>query len=84
MYVFSLQYLNDIGNRFETVDDHEEIYSSIHQSSGPSLLTRSDKIDMTGFLNKRSKNLKLTYLICPPMSILIQTIGLEDWPPRGG
>ncbi|XP_005103165.1 ras GTPase-activating protein 1 [Aplysia californica] len=54
------RYLNDIDNRFEAVDGMEEIYSSIHQSSGPSLLTRSnDRIDMTGFLNKRSDRKKL-------------------------
>ncbi|CAG5122423.1 unnamed protein product [Candidula unifasciata] len=52
--------LNDIDDRFEAVDGTEEIYSSIRQSSGPSLLTRSnDRIDMTGYLSKRSDRKKI-------------------------
>ncbi|KAK3701433.1 hypothetical protein RRG08_015853 [Elysia crispata] len=63
----SNRYLSCIEERFEAVDGTEEIYSSIKQSSGPSLLTRSnDKIDMTGCLYKRSdrkKDWKLFYFV---------------------
>ncbi|CAL1535836.1 unnamed protein product [Lymnaea stagnalis] len=52
--------VSSIDDRFEAVDGTDETYSSIRQSSGPSLLTRSnDRIDMTGFLNKRSDRKKL-------------------------
>ncbi|XP_059172622.1 ras GTPase-activating protein 1-like [Physella acuta] len=56
----SSRHFNDIDEKFEAVDGTDETYSSIRQSSGPSLLTRSnDRIDMTGFLNKRSDRRKV-------------------------
>ncbi|XP_013087831.2 ras GTPase-activating protein 1-like [Biomphalaria glabrata] len=56
----SNRHFSNIDDRFEAVDGTDETYSSIRQSSGPSLLTRSnDRIDMTGFLNKRSDRKKI-------------------------